>query len=214
MLHAKAQKLLAQIYHGRLQSNEAPEVEWSDIAMEPMAKNEIGKSSRLGGKAPFEMIPEDRLDFAYYKNRDDFGEGHGGGEIFGRPLDMVSERSQTPRSFAGGHESQSSSRAPSPAPGHTGRYELSGTTYPAKYHHPVHGEPIYDDSVDLGVGPGMYRHANESESRLLAGAQAMPVTTSGEQFGVDRWRMGFSGNGPGKSTERSMPYDHVRLGRS
>jgi hypothetical protein len=38
----------------------------------------------------------------------------------------------------------------------------------------------------------MYTHTNESESRLLAGAQAMPVTTPGEQMRIDRWRTGGS----------------------
>jgi len=178
MVHAKAQKLLAQVYHGRLESDGAGAsgFDYSDIAMERMATNEVGKSARFASNAPFEVVPENKLDFAYYKNRDEFGEGHGGGDLFGRPLDLVSERSQTPRSFAGGYNSASSSRAPSPAPGYTGRFGLSGTTYPADYHHPAHGDPRYDDSVDVGLGSGMYQHANESESSLLAEAQAMPVT--------------------------------------
>lgn len=216
MVHAKAQKLLAQVYHGRLESDgaDASGIAYSDIAMERMAEAQVGKSARFTSDPPFEVVPENKLDFAYYKNRDDFGEGHGGGAIFGRPLDLVSERSQTPRSFARGYDSASSSRAPSPAPGYTGRYELSGTTYPADYHHPAHRDPGYDDSVDLGLGTGMYQHANESESRLLAGAQAMPVTRSGEQFRVDRWRMGAFGDENGVAGEDPLSYDHFRRGRN
>ena len=213
MVHAKAQKVLAQVYHGRLGTGSAPDLDYSDIVMEPMARNEVGKSARFALDAPFEMIPENRLDFAYYKNRDDFAEGHGRGEIFGQPIDLVSERSQTPRIFAGGYDSASSSRAPSPAPGHTGRYELSGTTYATAYHHPAHGDPDYDESVDLGLGAGLYRPRNESESRLLAGAQAMPVTTPGEQFEVDRWRTEASHDEDGISGEDSTSYDQFRRGR-
>ena len=216
MVHAKAKGVLSQIYRGRLKSDDAPAVGYSDIAMEPMAKGEPGKSARFAPNAPFELVPDNRLDFSYYKNRAEFGEEHGGGEIFGRPIDLVSERSQTPQSFAGGYDSASSSRAPSPAPGYgrqAERFDERGTTYPADHHNPTSRGLGYGDSVDLGLGGEMYRHNNESESRLLAEVQAMPVTDPGEQIRVDRWRTSAE-YGDDSHGEDSISYDYFRRGRT
>lgn len=217
MVHAKARGVLAQVYRGRIESDGASVAGYSDIVMESMSRGEAGKAAKFALNAPFEVVPENRLDFAYYKNRNEFGEEHGGGEIYGRPIDLVSERSQTPQSFAGGYDSHSSSRAQSPAPDYGRRIERSdesGTTYPADYHHPAYRDPGYGDLGDHGLRGGMYTHTNESESRLLAGAQAMPVTTPGEQMRIDRWRTGGSGYGNDPQGEDPVSYDYFRRGRT
>ncbi|KAI4131198.1 MAG: hypothetical protein LQ347_003085, partial [Umbilicaria vellea] len=124
MVHAKAQKVLSEIYSGRLSGSDTASVAgYSDIAMDPMSHSQPGKSARFapgtGTRDLFEVVPESQLDFAYYKTRDEFGDDHGGdGELYGRPADLVSERSQTPRSFLGPDRAGSppSSRASSPSP--------------------------------------------------------------------------------------------------
>ncbi|KAI9876263.1 MAG: hypothetical protein M1830_006906 [Pleopsidium flavum] len=215
MVHAKARGVLAQVYRGRIESDGASAAGYSDIVMESMSRSEPGKAARFAPNAPFEVVPENRLDFAYYKNRNEFGEEHGGGEIYGRPLDLVSERSQTPQSFAGGYDSPSFSRAQSPAPSYSRRFEdESGTTYPADYHHPAYRDPSYGDLGDHGLRESIYTHTNESESRLLAGAQSMPVSTPREQIRMDRWRTGGSGSGNDTLGEDPVSYDSFPKGRA
>ncbi|EPS29851.1 hypothetical protein PDE_04801 [Penicillium oxalicum 114-2] len=111
MVHAKAAEALRQIYQGRLEHGDM-ENEYSDVAMNPMLPSQPGKEAE---HAPFEVVPEAHLDFSYFKDRADFRDEFGGG-IYGRPEDLMTERSQTPRSMLGGEWSPSSSRASSPAP--------------------------------------------------------------------------------------------------
>ena len=120
MVHAKAQSVLKEIYRGRTQdtedgafSTEEPN-DYSDIVMDPMSHQHPGKSARFAPdrsltqkkreKDMFEVVPESRLDFGYFKDRADFREDFGGdGDLYGRPTDLISERSGTPASFISGH---------------------------------------------------------------------------------------------------------------
>lgn len=116
MVHARAKHVLGQVYRGRLNSDAAKSLAYSDIALEPMSGREAGKPLRQD-VAPFEIVPEGQQDFTYFKNRADFREELGGG-IYGKPEDLVSERSYTPRSFVGhgAWSPESASRASSPSP--------------------------------------------------------------------------------------------------
>lgn len=111
MVHAKAQNILASVYQGRLTdgrdagSGDTMSVSgYSDTyALDPMHAGKPGKSA--AGLPGFEVVPESKLDFEYYKNRDEFAADHGAGEIFGRPSDMV--RPGTPGTmFSGGSDSR------------------------------------------------------------------------------------------------------------
>ena len=151
MVHAKAQHVLRQIYQGRLESDSGKPAGPNDIPMQQMSS---------GRNAPFEVVPESQLDFAYYKNRDEFGDEHGGGELYGRPIDMISERSPTPVSHMGSsvYGSQSSrSSSPvgygrRPVPRRDGR------------------GPYYGD---IGMQSNTYHERSESQSRLLSGASTV-----------------------------------------
>lgn len=125
MVHAKAKNVLGQVYRGRLNSDGGKSMTYSDIALEPMSTQEPGKPMprALKDAAPFEIVPEGQQDFMFFKNRADFREEFSGG-IYGKPEDLISERSHTPRSFMGhgtwSPESASrasrASRASSPSP--------------------------------------------------------------------------------------------------
>lgn len=94
MVHAKAQNILASVYRGRLSdgreagSGDATSVSgYSDTyALDPMHAGRPGKTAG-SGLSGFEIVPEGRLDFEYYKNRQEFAEEHGGygGEGIYRP---------------------------------------------------------------------------------------------------------------------------------
>ncbi|CAK7233613.1 hypothetical protein SCUCBS95973_008652 [Sporothrix curviconia] len=127
MVHAKAQNILASVYSGRLTAgreagtgDSASVSGYSDTyIMDPMNSKRPGKAA--GASMPgFEVVPESKLDFEYYKNRDEFGEEHGGGEIFGTSRDIV--RPGTPGSAI------TDFRPGTPVGGMTGRRQFSTAT--------------------------------------------------------------------------------------
>ncbi|KAJ5827134.1 hypothetical protein N7447_003897 [Penicillium robsamsonii] len=199
MVHAKAAEALKDIYQGRLDQGDTGG-EYSDIAMNPMLASQPGKSAE---HSPFEVVPENQLDFSYYKDRADFRDEFGGG-IYGRPEDLMTERSHTPRSTLRGEWSPGSSRASSPAPSlppmplnmHNG-YEPPD---PTGLIHPAFRVPLSRGDSGNSV--------DEAESRLLNHAQTpgqVDITNP-----LDRWRTG--GYGPvGQDDEPAYaPYDAYR----
>ncbi|POS71283.1 DUF221 family protein, partial [Diaporthe helianthi] len=112
MVHAKAQNILASVYQGRLSDGRETGVAegasvsgYSDTyALDPMRAGRPGKAAG-SGLSGFEIVPEGKLDFEYYKNRSEFAEDHGQGELFGNPRDMM--RPGTPSSMFGGSDTDS-----------------------------------------------------------------------------------------------------------
>lgn len=209
MVHAKAADVLKRIYRGRLSSSDMSG-EYSDVMMDPMSKSHPGKSLDSGA-APFEVVPESQLDFSYYKNRPDFQDEFGGG-IYGRPDDLITERSHTPRS-AWGDLSGPPSRESSPAPSlpsvtalkaHDGYDGSVGGQV-----HPAFRVPL--SRQDSGpIGQGLYQHQNESETSLLRDTP-MPAQTVYAPA-LDRWRTG--GYGPvDQDDEPFTSYEHYRMHR-
>ncbi|KKY36914.1 hypothetical protein UCDDA912_g03141 [Diaporthe ampelina] len=107
MVHAKAQNILASVYQGRLSDGrETASAEGTSVsgysdtyALDPMRAGRPGKAAG-SGLSGFEIVPEGKLDFEYYKNRSEFAEDHGQGDLFGNPRDMM--RPGTPSSMFGG----------------------------------------------------------------------------------------------------------------
>jgi hypothetical protein len=162
MVHARAQNKLAAIYGGRLtDSNNAGSGDsgsvsgYSDTyALDPMRMGHPGKKAAPGVPG-FEMVPENKLDFAYYKGRAEFGDEHGGGGmLYGRPEDIV--RSDTP----GGSSAFGSDSRP-------------GTPVERRNFTPV---STYDGSGERGMGgySPVHGHKNEDEVALVHGAADMP----------------------------------------
>ncbi len=182
MVHARAQNILASVYSGRLTdgreagSGDSASVSgYSDTyALDAMHAGKPGKVKGSGVSMPgFEVVPESRLDFEYYKNRDEFAEDHGGGEIFGTPRDFI--RPGTPSTIYG-----PDSRPGTPAGGFAGQqhrtfspqgrpdfatayepgynspgYPTSGTpSPPIVAHYPGQAPPYRSNSPQLGLGLG------------------------------------------------------------
>lgn len=208
MVHARAAETLKSVYRGRLGNFDAA-AEYSDIAMQSMSTSAPGKPM---DSAPFEVVPESQLDFSYFKNRADFRDEFGGG-IYGRPEDLISERSQTPRAFMG--DSPGSSRASSPVSAYTRKqregYELSPQR-PSDMDHPAFRPQMsrVGSNFTDPNGPSLYMQSNESESRLLSHAQLPAVEGDGTIHTVDRWRA--RGYGPVAQDDNNPPtsYDYFR----
>jgi hypothetical protein len=222
MVHAKAQNILASIYGGRLSDSNVPGSGesgsvsgYSDMfALNPM------DAGRPGKKAPavpgFELVPENRLDFAYFKGRAEFGEEHGGGGgIYGKAEDIV--RSDTPASSVGfGMDSR-----PGTPTGLSPRRNFTGQT------------PIsYDAQGDISMeGRNLvYGHRNDSETNLVHEAADMPIATPPHaghpgshlrDTSQERRAPGFLGGGPQgygglpqhEEDSDPMSYDYYRTRR-
>ncbi|OJJ51550.1 hypothetical protein ASPZODRAFT_55885 [Penicilliopsis zonata CBS 506.65] len=229
MVHAKAADALKRIYSGRIGTADTLALggEYSDIAMDPMSAGKPGKTedpvvaaAAADATAPFEVVPENHLDFSYYKNRADFRDEFGGG-IYGRPEDLMTERSHTPRSFMG-EWSPSSSRASSPTPSLSSRQPE-----PGGYYDPLDARAQEFDlrtqqqqqqnhhSGPSGTGSAMYRQSsNGSETQLLRHPQELSQTQSHNSdvlAPLDRWRTG--GYGPVQQEEEFISYEHYRTAR-
>ncbi|KAI9663402.1 MAG: hypothetical protein M1829_006094 [Trizodia sp. TS-e1964] len=189
MVHAKATHVLGNVYRGRLNSyvsggGDGLSSASQDVPLNAMSQNQPGKA--VLKDTPFEVVQEDQLDFAFYKDRDEFGDDHGGGDIYGHQIDLISERPDTPRSFFGssrpvtGGGSPQSSRESSPVSLARSKMEMDGTTYPADYHHPAFRSesPSALNFGDIGSSRLGIPNPYEDESTLLAGAAAPPSSTT------------------------------------
>ncbi|CAK7270352.1 hypothetical protein SEPCBS119000_004044 [Sporothrix epigloea] len=165
MVHAKAQNILASVYSGRLTAGrEAGSGDSASVSgysdtyiMDPMNSKRPGKAA--GSMPGFEVVPESKLDFEYYKNREEFAEEHGGGDIFGTSRDII--RPGTPSSTTG----TTISRLGTPVGGMTGRRQYStattayggggpadaGTTYESGYK--KHGGPNPPSAAQYVASP-------------------------------------------------------------
>ena len=194
MVHAKARDVLPRVYRGRLDDDGGSSQNYSDIAMDAMSPSQPGKPAvrvpRSRRKKFFELVPESQLDFAFYKDRSEFGAEHGGqGQIYGRPVDLISERSRTPRSFIAGSStpgSANTSRTSSPAgssiaPGTSlgpragqGQGAGRGPRAPPRRSSPSGGARDSDNAGGYRGTPTrgrrMYQTRSESEHTLLRGA--------------------------------------------
>lgn len=218
MVHAKARHALSKIYRGRLDLDGASSAGYSDIAMDPMSRSQPGKTTRFAPapqKDLFEVVPESKLDFAYYKDRSEFGDEHGGhGEMFGRPTDVISERSGTSRGHVShGVGSNGSSRASSLGP----EFGASGGNQRTDSPYRDQGDQKGTNSRGKSLRGGMYHTRSESESALLSSVQPVGVAPINQSDDVDRehndlerWRTGVSGYAGGPRAEmssESLEYD-------
>ncbi|KAH8676236.1 hypothetical protein BX600DRAFT_197397 [Xylariales sp. PMI_506] len=182
MVHAKAQNILASIYKGRLSDGrEAYSGDtmstsgYSDAyVLDPMTR--AGKSKALPG---FEIVPDTRLDFEYYKNRPEFASEHGGGDIFGRPADLI--RPGTPGSLW--NESDTGSRPGSPGLPPVPR---TGSPGPGRAFTPL-SQPANNPSRFAPPGDinrtrsPLYSQGNDSGTNLVINAAAMPMGNPGSR---------------------------------
>ncbi|KAG5980367.1 hypothetical protein E4U55_004107 [Claviceps digitariae] len=223
MVHQKAQNMLPSIYRGRLTEgrgadgggdNDGADLMtvsgYSDMyALGSMKGGKVGKSANkgaaTGGVPGFEYVSDAQMDFEYYKNRAEFAEEHGGGEMYGRGMDIY--RNGTPGSFDDWSSNRSISRPASPAmsssgvggglgsgPGGqqqqqaarrvvTNTSTMSDTSYSS--YRPAHAAPggggggggfgLPMEQPVRGRSP-LYVHENGSSSGLVQYAATVPMT--------------------------------------
>ncbi|KAF1987095.1 DUF221-domain-containing protein [Aulographum hederae CBS 113979] len=135
MVHAKSQHLLAQVYRGRIEADTdgASVAGYSDTySLHNMSRDKPGKKAAPGGgPAPFEFVHESDIDFENFKNRADFQDAGGDGDLYGR-----TSRPDTPSTFVGGagYASHDRGRSSSRDSDRTAADVGVGVTYPTGYH--------------------------------------------------------------------------------
>ncbi|KAK5084733.1 hypothetical protein LTR05_005811 [Lithohypha guttulata] len=210
MVPAKARHIVSQIYAGRLSSEvDMDQPAFSEIPMQPL---------KQGAEPPqnqqFEAVPEGQQDYAFYKNRSDFG--NVGADRLSR-YDMITSRPGTPASF-GTKGIQSpynttpyTSRPASPA--NVTRKEVASGTHPAlrtqhsRYSSLTQLDDNNDDAdISLSMHPshGPYTDPNDDRANLLHGVGDIR-SPNGEFMDMDRWRT----PGPTQS-EQPGSYDYFR----
>jgi hypothetical protein len=200
MVHAKAQNLLASIYQGRLSDGRDADGLGDSVTVSGYSDSynldhmSSGKAGKLSPSMPgFEVVPESRLDFEFYKNRDEFGADHGGGDLFGRSSDVYrpgtpgSESNSRPGTPGGGmgfgHSNNHNTRTFSPY----SESSAAGSAYPHSYMSPAQQSTVmYSQHPTLNISDGptrtrspMYSQDNNSGSNLVASAAGMPISTPG-----------------------------------
>ncbi|KAK4666593.1 hypothetical protein QC763_301580 [Podospora pseudopauciseta] len=187
MVHAKAQNVLASIYQGRLSDGreagglgDSVSVSgYSDTyVMDSMMSGKAGKASP--SMPGFEVVPESRLDFEFYKNRDEFAEDHGAGELFGSdihrpgtPGTMMSGPDSRPGTPSGGMGFGANRRLLSPYNDPGAGPSSSGYVGPSVYSPPTLGA----HEVPSRSRSPLYSLGNDSGANLVQGAALMPVSS-------------------------------------
>lgn len=236
MVHAKAQNILASVYRGRLTDGREAGTDGTSVsgysdtyALDPMHAGRPGKAAG-SGLSGFEIVPEAKLDFEYYKNRQEFAEDHGQGDLFGSGSDI--HRPGTPDSRYGGSDSDSRPGTPKGgmlhnmhrdggyapplpadtsygAPGHQGHsFSPRVAPYGSPYASPTTEYPMTSArSRTGGVSPYGLVAGSESQSNLVRSAAPI-AAPHGETVGF----IGGLGGGPGgygnlPQTEPEADYD-------
>ena len=208
MVHAKAQHLLSQVYGGRM-SEDNGRNSYSEYVMDNMVASKPG--AKQGPDAPFEFVQESHLDFAYFKNRDDFRDDNG--SISGRTDDAMTIRSNTPAPYMARQWSSSpgSSRDVSPSPDR-GRQKMFEQD-PSLRNHPAFRDPSTASGHSEMRG-GLSTPHSEDHERLLGHPQGVPYSDAG-QMGIHRWDTASTG-GFGRTEPNPQDpsnYDYFRRGR-
>ena len=195
MVHQRAQNLLPSVYTGRLTDGREGGADdlmsvsgYSDMyALNNMQGGKPGKSANT--MPGFEFVSESQMDFEYYKNRAEFAEVHGGGEIYGRPGEIV--RPNTPGSFG---DSDLASRPGTPLSGRPtpfgpGSMSRANTGFSETAYQPFRPSPSRGfttspalpengvmGSIDRTRTP-LYTQDNGSSSGLVRNAQAPAMSS-------------------------------------
>jgi hypothetical protein len=225
MVHAKAQNILASVYGGRLTDSNAHGTDSTSIsgysdtyALDPMHASKPGrKANAVPG---FELVPENRLDFEYYKGRAEFGDEHGGmGGIYGKAEDII--RSDTPGASTLWGGSDGGSR-----PGTPGTPTRKAHFSQGPFSPPIASHGSQSDIAYSGRAPA-YNLQNDSQANLVHGAADMPTAAPPTSYqghareDSHERAPGFLGGGPmgygglpqHEEDQDPMSYDYFRARR-
>ncbi|KAH7127539.1 hypothetical protein EDB81DRAFT_889333 [Dactylonectria macrodidyma] len=235
MVHSKAQNLLPAIYKGRLtdgrEANPSDMMSvsgYSDMyALDPMQGGRPGKAAN-NNMPGFEIVSDNQMDFGYYKDRAEFGEDHGGGEIYGRQGEIM--RPETPGSYGDGSDHGSRPGTPSgrQSPfgrpprnvGDTSYQAFRGTPPPGGFtQQPMMGSdvpgrsrtPLYSQDNGSTSGLGLINNAAAPGSGRMTPVHQYPAHSPGPSTGaLGGGPRGYSNLAQNESDSDPAQYDYFR----
>ena len=133
MVSAKSQHLLKQVYSGRTSlDNTGTVAGYSDVYMDAMDANKPGKSSATA--APFELVHDNQMDYAHWKDRPEFRDEAGEMSRPGTPGSMMTGPTRTDTWDSTYSRSRSQSRDPHSRDRSDSDSTKVGVEYPRGYH--------------------------------------------------------------------------------
>ncbi|KAI0535416.1 hypothetical protein GGR58DRAFT_479213 [Xylaria digitata] len=176
LVHEKANHLLKEIIRDQSDADFGEENHYSDTyRMQRLSTRRSGQIDTTA-EATFEVVNESQMNFEHFRNREEFREFGGDGELYGTPSDP--SRSSTP-TFTRSNSNISLPHSADPA--HYSEYE--GATYPTGYHPPSTFRPksLARRSSELSIeqGPIPSRQADQSDVNLLGDVAPIGKSTSG-----------------------------------
>ncbi|KAK5996726.1 hypothetical protein PT974_02066 [Cladobotryum mycophilum] len=197
MVHQKAHNLLPSVYSGRLTDGRDVDTGpaefmsvsgYSDVyALDSMQGGRPGKAAN--NVPGFEYVSDAHMDFEYYKNRSEFTEDHGGGEMYGKDHDLG--RPGTPGSV---DNDSNPSRPGTPLSGRSSTPFGAGkraVTTDTGYQSYRSGPYPSDDQINRTRSP-LYAQDNSSSSGLVrnaAGPAIAPPSSAYREASLERGRM-------------------------
>ena len=176
------------------------------VNLDPMQPKQPGRKANHVPSG-FEIVPEGKLDFEFFKSRAEFSEEHGGnGGIYGRAEDII--RTDTP-----GNQSEYGSDSSRPG---TPTRAVPGRAFPTTGPYANQPAASYDGQGDIGDSGFGYGHRSDSQTNLVYAASAMPMAAPPGYHGRSRETSqdrapGFLGGGPqgyGGLPQAEEDHDH------
>ncbi|RWA07990.1 hypothetical protein EKO27_g7116 [Xylaria grammica] len=170
LVHERANHLLKEIIHDNSDTDFGEANHYSDTyRLQRLSTHQSGQAN-ITGDATFEVVNESQINFEHFRDREEFREFGGDGELYGIPSDQ--SRPNTPSSS---HYTRSVSNVSLP------REDYEGATYPTGYHPPstFRPESLRRQYSEISVehAPITSRQAGQSDVNLLGDVAPLGKTT-------------------------------------
>ncbi|KAI0421254.1 hypothetical protein F5X98DRAFT_329124 [Xylaria grammica] len=170
LVHERANHLLKEIIHDHSDTDFGEANHYGDTyRLQRLSTHQSGQAN-ITGDATFEVVNESQINFEHFRDREEFREFGGDGELYGIPSDQ--SRPSTPSSS---HYTRSISNVSLP------REDYEGATYPTGYHPPstFRPESLRRQYSEISVehAPITSRPAGQSDVNLLGDVAPLGKTT-------------------------------------
>ncbi|KAI1429213.1 hypothetical protein F5Y12DRAFT_782180 [Xylaria sp. FL1777] len=177
LVHEKANHILNELIHEQSDADFGETNDYGDTYRMQRLSTHRSSLADITGNSTFEVVNESQMNFEHFRNREEFREFGGDGDLY----DNLSDRSSTPTSR---QYTRSNSNISLPHnTNHTKESDYDGATYPAGYHPPSTFEPTplvrQLSEISTERHPVGSRRADLSDVNLLDDVAPLGETTSG-----------------------------------
>ncbi|KAI1350376.1 hypothetical protein F5Y01DRAFT_286606 [Xylaria sp. FL0043] len=179
LVHEKANHILNEVINGQSDADYGEANVYGDTyRMQRLSTHQSGQAG-ITGDATFEVVNESQMNFEHFRNREEFREFGGDGDLYSNPSDP--SRSGTPTSWQYTRSNSNISLRHEANPARESDYE--GATYPTGYHPPSTFRPMpltrQASEASTERHPVASRQADLSDISLLDDVAPLGKTTTG-----------------------------------